>query len=54
MEMAARCGNMEFSLYGEEGYEMVEGVKKIMYLGRTLYQTDDDWTAVRSKIMHTK
>ena len=26
VEMATWCGEMEFSLEGEEGYEMVEGV----------------------------
>ena len=38
-----RCGNMEYSLEGEEGDEMAEGVVTFRYLGRTLDQTDDDW-----------
>ena len=41
--MAARCGEMEFSLYGEEGDKMVEGVENFKYLGIFLDQRDDDW-----------
>ena len=33
MEMAARCGKMNFSLYVEEGENMVEGVEKFKYMG---------------------
>ena len=51
VEMAARCGDMELSLYEEEGDNMVEGVAIFMYLGRTLDQTDGDWPAVRRNIM---
>ena len=47
MEMEARCGDMEFGMYEEEGDEMIEGVAKFKYLGRTLDQTDDDWPVVR-------
>ena len=43
VEMTVRCGNMEYSLEGEEGDEMAEGVVTFRYLGRTLDQTDDDW-----------
>ena len=34
---------MEFNLDGEEGYERVENVRTLQYLGRNLDQTDDDW-----------
>ena len=51
MEKAAKCGDMEFSLEGEEGEETVEGVEKFRYLGRNLHQTDDDWPVVRQKII---
>ena len=50
-EIAARCGEMEFSLYGEEGDERLDNVPTLRYLGRPLYQTDDDWLAVRWNIM---
>ena len=33
---------MEFRFYEREGVELVEGVANFKYLGRTLYQTDDD------------
>ena len=33
MEMAARCGKMNFSLYVEEGENMVEGVETFKYMG---------------------
>ena len=33
VEMVARCGKMEFILYGEEGYGMVEGLETFKYLG---------------------
>ena len=46
VDMAARCGNMEFSMYREEGYNMVEGVANFKYMGQTLDQTNDDWPAV--------
>ena len=54
MEISARCGEMEFNLYGEEGDERVENVSKFRYLGRTLDKTDDDWTTVRQNIIHTR
>ena len=34
---------MEFSLYEEEGGELVEGVENFKYLGRPLDQRGDDW-----------
>ena len=52
--MAARCGEMEFSLYGEEGDKRVGNVKTLRYLGIPLDQTDDDWMAVRRNIMRTR
>ena len=42
MEMASRCDEMEFILYGEEGGELVEGVENFKYMERPLDQTDDD------------
>ena len=51
VETAARCGEMEFSIYGEEGDERVENVTTFRYLGRLLDQTDDDWPAMRGNIM---
>ena len=42
VEMAARCGEMEFSLDWEEGDERVEIVPIFWYMGRPLYQTDDN------------
>ena len=54
MDMAARCGNMEFIMYREEGYNMVEGVANFKYMGENLDQTDDNWPAVRQNIMCTR
>ena len=54
VEMAARCGKMEFSLEREEGDNMMEGVATFRYLGRTLDQTDDDWTEVRRNIVRAR
>ena len=54
VDMAARCGEIELSLEGEEGDKMVEGVATFRYLGRTLEQTNYDWNAVRRNIMRTK
>ena len=45
---------MEFSLYKEEGEDMVEGVENFKYLWRTLDQTDDDWPAVWLRIMRAR
>ena len=49
--MAERCGEMEFSLKGGEGAKRVEGGATFRYLGRPIYQTYDDWPAVRRNIM---
>ena len=50
--MMASCVDLDFSLYGEEGGEMVEEVENFKYLGQTLDQTDDDWPVVGKKITH--
>ena len=52
--MAARCGEMEFSLDGEEGDERVENVPNFRYLGIPLDQMDYDWLAVQQNIMRTR
>ena len=54
MEMEASCGDMEFSMKEEEGDNMVEGMATFRYLGRTLYQMDDDCPDVRRNIMHAR
>ena len=54
VEMAAICGGTEFNLDREEGEERVENVPTFRYLGLPLYQTDDDWLAVRQKIMRAR
>ena len=51
VDMAARCGEMEFSLDGEEGDERVENVPTFQYLVQPLEQMDDDWPSVRRNIM---
>ena len=45
---------MKFSLYGEEGDKMVEGLENFKYLGRILDQMDDDWIEVRQKTMRAR
>ena len=42
LEMAVRCGEVEFSLDREERDDRVEGVAKFRYLRRTLDKMDDD------------
>ena len=39
--MAEKCMDMESSLYGREGGDLVEGVATFKYMGRPLDQTDD-------------
>ena len=39
VEMAERCGEIEFRFYGREGDALVEGVSQFKYLGWTLDQT---------------
>ena len=52
--MVTMCGEMDFSLDGEEGDERVENVLTFQYLGKPLDQTDDDWPDVRQKIMRAR
>ena len=54
VERAARCGEMEFNLYGEEVNERVENLQTFRYLGQPLYQTYDDWPDVQQNIMRTR
>ena len=51
MEISARCGEMEFNLYGEEGDEIAENVPTFRYLVQPLDQTNDDWPAVQRNII---
>ena len=44
--MAQRSGDMEFSIFGREGYELVEGVTQFKYLGRPLDQSDNGWPKI--------
>ena len=44
--MAARCGEMEFSMEGGEEEERVENVTTFRHLGSPLDQMDDDWPSV--------
>ena len=37
---------MEFRLYGKEGGALVEAVEQLKYLGRTLYQADENWPEI--------
>ena len=39
---------------GWEGYDRVENVTMLWYLGIYLDQTDDDWPAVQRNIMHAR
>ena len=52
--MSERCGKMEFSMEGGEGDERVVGVATFRYLGRPLYQMDNDWPAVHQNIMRAR
>ena len=45
--MAARSGEMEFSLEGGKVYERMKGVATFRYLGSPLDQIDDDWASVQ-------
>ena len=54
VEMAARCGEMDFSTDGEEGDERVNNVPTFWYLGQPIDQTGDDFPALRQNIMHTR
>ena len=46
MGLAQRSGDMEFSIFGREGYELVEGVTQFKYLGRPLDQSDNGWPKI--------
>ena len=50
VEMAKRCEEMDFILYGREGGKLVEKVVTFKYLGWPLDQTDDGWLLVRLDI----
>ena len=54
VEMTARCGEIDFNLDEEEGYERVDNVPTFRYLGQPLEQMDDDWPIVRRNIMHAR
>ena len=54
MDMAARYGEIEFSLEEGEVDERVENVTTFQYLGIPLYQTDGDLLAVRRNIMRAR
>ena len=43
MEMTQRSGEMDFSVYGREEDELVEGVINFKYLGRPLKQYDNNF-----------
>ena len=45
LEMVERYEEMDFSLYGRVGGALVEVVENFKYLGRTLYQMDNDCPA---------
>ena len=45
---------MEFSLEGGEEEDRVENFMSLWYLGIPLDQMDDDWAAVRRKIMRAR
>ena len=50
VEMAERCGVIEFRLYGMEGGVMVEVLAHFKYLGLSLDQTEDDWSTVPQNV----
>ena len=54
VDMAARCGEMEFSLYGEEGGHIVEGMTNVNYMGRPLDQTYNGCSVVWKNIMRAR
>ena len=41
-------------MYVGEGKDIVEGVATFKYMGRPLEQMDDDWPAIRRKIMRAR
>ena len=54
MEMAARCGEMEFNIDRKEGDDILENVPTFRYLGRPLDQMDDYCPAMRRNIMQAR
>ena len=46
LELAYRSGEMQFSLYGVDGCVLVEVVPHFKYLGKTLYQSDNNWPVI--------
>ena len=50
VEMDQRSREMELSIYGKEGYEMVEGVTHLKYMGIPLDQSDNNWPLIHWKI----
>ena len=52
--MALRCYNIDFTLYREEGGDLVEGVENFKYLWLPLDQMDNDWTAVWKNTIRTR
>ena len=50
VEVASWCAEMDFKLAWKEGYETIEGLELFTYLGRPLYQSDDDYPVVRKNI----
>ena len=54
VEMAARCGEMEFNIDRKEGEDRLENVPTFRYLGLPLDQMGDDWPAVRRNIVRPR
>ena len=46
VDLDQRSWDVEFSIYGRGGYALVAGVAQFNYMGRPLYQYDDDWIAI--------
>ena len=43
MAIVEKCSEATFSLTGEDEAEHIEGVGRLNYLGRIMYQSDNDW-----------
>ena len=46
VEIASKCVGATFSLTGDDGAELFEGVEYFNYFWRVLHQTEEEWTAV--------
>ena len=46
VDLDKRAVDTEFSLYKSEDDPLAEGVSKLQYLFRALYQTDNTWPTV--------